>query len=101
MPPEWSPMRSGGGRGSSDITEGVWTAGVGGIEAAVEEREGGGGGGGRWKKEREGEVGERGSEGGGREREREGEVGEREGERGTMKGKMGEGNDVLKEEKLN
>ena len=39
-------------------------------------------------------MGERGSEGGGRERER-------EGERGTMKGKMGEGNDVLKEEKLN
>ena len=36
---------------------------------------------------------EREGRGGGREREREGEVGER----GTMKGKMGEGNDVLKE----
>ena len=32
---------------SSDITEGVWAAGVGGIEAAVEERERGGGEGGR------------------------------------------------------
>ena len=52
MPPEWPPMRSGGGRCSSDIMEGVWAAGVGGIEAAVEEREGGGG---RWKREREGE----------------------------------------------
>ena len=44
MPPEWPPMRLGGGRCSSDITEGVWAAGVGGIEAAVEERGGGRGG---------------------------------------------------------
>ena len=67
MPPEWPPMRSGGGRCSSDITEGVWAAGVGGTEAAVEER---GGGRGRWRWEREGG-------GGGGGREREGEVGER------------------------
>ena len=67
MPPEWPPMRSGGGRGSSDIMEGVWAAGAGGIEAAVEEREGRGGG--RW--EREGGVGGRETEGEVRERVRE------------------------------
>ena len=80
MPPEWPPMRSGGGRGSSDITEGVWAAGVGGIEAAVEERGEGGGeveerGRGRGRREREGvrEVGGREGGGGGREGERGGQ----------------------------
>ena len=53
----------------------LWRRGGGG---EVEESEGGGGGGGR---EREGVR----------------EVGERERERGTMKGKMREGYDVLKE----
>ena len=73
MPPEWPLMRSGGGWCSSDITEGVWAAGVRQLwrrEGEVEEREGGGGGGGR---EREEEVGERGSEGGGRKGGREGD----------------------------